>query len=108
MSELNIKVAKLETKVDTLVDDISEITTELKVVHGRITEGNEKVMEKLMSMSKESSNQHDGIVDRMNTMDKRINGRITVLEQWRWLVIGGAAVIGWIISNTGFVQKLFG
>jgi hypothetical protein len=108
MSELNIKVAKLETEVDGIVDDIGEIKTELKVVHGRITEGNEKVMEKLVSMSKEADSQHNGIVERMNVMDKRINGRITVLEQWRWLVLGGAVVVGWVISSSGFIQKLFG
>jgi hypothetical protein len=106
-AELDIKVAKLETEVEGIKDDVGEIKTELKVVHGRITEGNEKVMEKLGQMSKESDSQHNAIVDRMNVMDKRINGRITVLEQWRWLVIGGSLAVGWLISNSGFVQKLF-
>jgi hypothetical protein len=44
----------------------------------------------------------------MNVMDKRINGRITVLEQWRWLVVGGAVVVGWIISHSGIIDKLIG
>jgi predicted nucleic acid-binding Zn-ribbon protein len=106
-AELDIKVAKLETEVEGIKDDVAEIKSEIKVVHGRITEGNEKVMEKLGQMSKESDSQHNAIVDRMNVMDKRINGRISVLEQWRWLIIGGALAVGWLISNSGFVQKLF-
>ncbi len=107
-AQLDIKVAKLETEVDGIKDDVIEIKDELKVVHGRITEGNEKVMEKLGQMSKDSDSQHNAIVDRMNVMDKRINGRITVLEQWRWLVIGGAVVVGWIISHSGIIDKLIG
>ncbi len=107
-AQLDIKVAKLETDVDGIKDDVTEIKDELKVVHGRITEGNEKVMEKLGQMSKDSDSQHNAIVDRMNVMDKRINGRITVLEQWRWLVVGGAVVVGWIISHSGIIDKLIG
>ena len=107
-TQLDIKVAKLETEVEVIKDDLGEIKTEVKVVHGRITEGNEKVMEKLSEMSKDSDTQHNAIVERMNVMDKRINGRITVLEQWRWLVVGGAVVAGWILSHSGILEKFFG
>jgi uncharacterized protein YdcH (DUF465 family) len=107
-AQLDIKVAKLETEVEGIKEDVIEIKDEIKVVHGRITEGNEKVMEKLGQMSKDSDSQHNAIVDRMNVMDKRINGRITVLEQWRWLVVGGAVVVGWIISHSGIIDKLIG
>ena len=107
-TQLDIKVAKLETEVEVIKDDLGDIKAEVKVVHGRITEGNEKVMEKLSEMSKDSDTQHNAIVERMNVMDKRINGRITVLEQWRWLVVGGAVVAGWILSNSGILDKFFG
>ena len=107
-TQLDIKVAKLETEVEVIKDDLGEIKAEVKVVHGRITEGNEKVMEKLSEMSKDSDTQHNAIVERMNVMDKRINGRITVLEQWRWLVVGGAVVAGWMLSHSGLLEKFFG
>ena len=107
-TQLDIKVAKLETEVEVIKDDLGDIKAEVKVVHGRITEGNEKVMEKLGQMSKDSDTQHTAIVERMNVMDKRINGRITVLEQWRWLVVGGAVVAGWMLSHSGLLEKFFG
>lgn len=107
-SQIDIKVAKLETEVEVIKDDVGEVKTELKTVHGRITEGNEKVLVKLGQMSKDSDSQHNAIVERMNVMDKRINGRITVLEQWRWLVVGGAAVAGWLLSHSGILAQFFG
>ena len=106
-SQLDIKVAKLETEVEVIKDDVGEVKTELKTIHGRITEGNEKVLVKLGQMSKDSDSQHNAIVERMNVMDKRINGRITVLEQWRWLVVGGAVVAGWMLSYSGILVKFF-
>lgn len=27
------------------------------------------------------------------------NGRVTKLEQWRWTLLGGAAVVAWVISE---------
>lgn len=106
-ADLDIKVAKLETEVVSIKEDVKDISHEIKTVHGRITEGNEKLMDKLSDMAKDADAAHGSIVERMNAMDKRINGRITVLEQWRWLVVGGAVVAGWIISNTGIIQNLF-
>lgn len=104
---VEIKVAKLETEVDLIKEDVREIKTELKVVHGRITDGQEKVMEKLTSMSKDANDQHDGIVVRMNAMDTRINGRISSLERWRWMIVGGAIVVGYLLSMVP-MGKFFG
>jgi predicted nucleic acid-binding Zn-ribbon protein len=104
---VEIKVAKLETEVDIVKEDVREIKTELKVVHGRITDGQEKVMEKLTMMSGEANDAHDAIVDKMNTMDNRINGRISALERWRWMVLGGAIVVGYLLSMVP-LDKMFG
>jgi|LakMenEpi03Aug12_release.lakeMendotaPanAssembly.Ray.scaffolds.fasta_scaffold2087547_1 hypothetical protein len=104
---VEIKVAKLETEVDLIKEDVREIKTELKVVHGRITDGQEKVMDKLSHMSKDATDQHDAIVSRMNAMDTRINGRIFALERWRWIILGGAAVVGYLLSMVP-LEKLFG
>ncbi len=104
---VEIKVAKLETEVELIKEDVREIKTELKVVHGRITDGQEKVMEKLGQMEKQATDQHDGIVARMNAIDERNNERLSSLEQWRWLLIGGAAVVGYLISIVPF-DKIIG
>lgn len=104
---VEIKVAKLETEVDIVKEDVREIKSELRVVHSRINEGQEKVMDKLSSMSKESNDQHDGIVGRMNEMDVKLNTRIASLENWRLLVIGGAIVAGYLISLIPF-SSIFG
>jgi hypothetical protein len=106
--DVDIQVAKLETTVEIVKEDVSELKEEIKVVHGRITEGNEKIMNKLIDISNDANKQHEGILQRMNDMDKRINGRIGVLEKWKWMVLGGAILAGWILSYLPTFLKLTG
>ncbi len=103
--DLDIKVAKLETTVEAVQEDVKELKDEVKVVHGRITDGQEKIMNKLIDISNDANTQHEGILERMNAMDKRINGRIGVLEKWKWMVLGGAVLAGWIISSLPTMLK---
>jgi hypothetical protein len=105
---IDIQVAKLETTVDTVKEDITELKEEMKIVHGRITEGNEKIMNKLIDISNDANKQHEGILLRMNDMDKRINGRIGLLEKWKWMILGGAVLAGWIISAIPTIMKMLG
>lgn len=35
----------------------------------------------------------DGVKDDVAAMDRRINGRIRKLEQFRWQLVGGAAML---------------
>lgn len=30
---------------------------------------------------------------------KEIDDRLSVIERWRWMIIGGAAVLGWAVSH---------
>jgi uncharacterized protein YoxC len=104
--DVDIKVAKLETTVEAVQDDVKELKDEVKIVHGRITDGQEKIMTKLIDIQKDATNQHDGIVARMNDMDKRINGRIGLLEKWKWMILGGAVLAGWMVSIIPTVMNI--
>lgn len=99
ITNTDIKVAKLETTVDNIEQDIVELKQDIKVVHGRVTDGNTAIMEKLTSMTKDTNDQHSDILHRMDAMDRRINGRVSALERWKYWVIGAAVVAAWLISN---------
>ena len=45
--------------------------------------------------SKQSSSQHQAIADK-----------ITSIERWKWMVIGGAIVIGYVLAHLK-LEKLF-
>jgi hypothetical protein len=60
---------------------------------------------------------HDEIMAKLDKMDeevgselKNLSGRVTILERWKWWIMGGSWVIGFIIATVlqmgGIVQVL--
>lgn len=47
----------------------------------------------------DSKEHHKQIMDKMNELDERLS----VVERWRWMIIGGAAVVGFAIAH--FVKQ---
>lgn len=43
----------------------------------------------------ESKEQHAMLMAKMNQLDDRI----AIVERWRWMVVGGAAVAGYIFAH---------
>lgn len=49
----------------------------------------------LKEIRKESKEQHALLMEKMEQMDSRIG----IIEKWRWMLIGGAAVVGYMIAH---------
>ena len=37
-----------------------------------------------------------------------VRERVDVLEKWRWMIVGGAIVLGYVIGHMGLFSKIFG
>jgi chromosome segregation ATPase len=110
------RIAKLEAQVESIKEDIVEVKNDIKEVHSRITTSNREIVDKIDDMQTRiehkmnanaaiSQQQHEvirkDVVEDMEKMDKRIGS----LEQWKWYVIGGSAVIGYMIAHLGDIVK---
>ena len=86
---ISTSVEKLETKIDnnyaTLHSRISDLRDDLRF---DFESKNEKVIQKIEEHSN-SSNEHS----------KELNKRIDGIERWRWMIMGGALVIGYILAH---------
>ena len=38
---------------------------------------------------------------------KEVNKRVDILERWRYMIVGGAIVLGYIIGNLDPITKIF-
>lgn len=56
------------------------------------------VSEMMKELRREQKEQHEAMMKRIDSIDKRID----ILERWRYMVIGGALVIGYMVAQ--FVQ----
>jgi hypothetical protein len=56
---------------------------------------NDKILTKLDAQAEESTKQH-----------KTLSDRLTDLEKWRWMLMGAALVVGYILAHLK-IEKLF-
>jgi Ran GTPase-activating protein (RanGAP) involved in mRNA processing and transport len=74
-------------QVDIRIDDLeSDLYEEIK-------NNNEDVIKEIKDLRKEAGVQHDDISKRM-----------TRLEKWVWLFIGGGVVVGFILDKVNFIS----
>ena len=113
------RIAKLEAQVESLKDDVKEVRDDIKELHSRITTGNREIMEKIEHMdsametrmaknAETSAQQHSEIKSSLQSDINKVTDRVDTLEKWRWMIVGGAIVIGYIVGNLGIFSKFFG
>ena len=108
MIDFENKLSKIETEVAAMREKISFFSViyekfdrtldklekqhndELREVHRKIEEIEVSIMDEIKTLRQEMKEQHE--------VEKK---KIEDLNKWRWLVMGGAVVIGWILSKMG-------
>jgi len=76
---------KVETQYATLHSRISDMRDDM---HKEITNKHDAVIKKLDDQSKTSAEQHKAIAEKVSEQEK-----------WRYLLIGGAIVIGYVLAH---------
>ena len=97
--------AKLETQMADLKEDVAAVKQDIKELHSRITTGNREIMdkldEKIDALAKSDKEQHEQLKDSMS----KVKERVDVLERWRWMIVGGAIVCGYLIGHMDLLAK---
>ena len=127
----------LLSRLDTAIDKIADVSTginQILAVHEqsishledevqerkRLAEKETELLHQRISDMKEESAKHHkenhaAVMNKLDKLDnemtnelKSISGRVTMLEKWRWYLVGAGAVILLIISNLSKLQVLLG
>ena len=78
-------------KFDKTLDKLDQRTIEdKKELHDMMDELRSDIMSEIKAMRKEVSDQHIAQAKKIEDLNK-----------WRWVVMGGAVVVGWILSKLG-------
>ena len=89
---LAVHEEKITQQEDAQQRSVQEFTADIKELHSRITT-NTKEMTALMTQ------QHKEQKDVIDRLKDEISNRVGVLEKWRWIIIGGSIVVGFIIQK---------
>ena len=73
-------------------EQMQKFTTDIKELHSRITTNYKELTDMITEQHKEQALQ-------MQQLRNELAGRVGVLEKWRWLIIGGSIVVGFIIQK---------
>ena len=89
---LAVHEEKITQQEDAQQRSVQEFTTDIKELHSRITT-NTKELTALMTQ------QHKEQKDVIDRLKDEVSNRAGVLEKWRWIIIGGSIVLGFIIQK---------
>ena len=110
-------VNSIQGRLDTAIDKLTDVSTSIKsmlAVHEEKIQRQEQIDEVIFNKLKDRADEIDNVYRdlqrEINLVEKRlineikslrndVGPRIGVLEKWRWLIIGGAIVIGWVLSK---------
>lgn len=114
--ESSERIAKLEAQVEALKEDVGELKDDVKEIHSRITTGNREIIDKIEAMdqrlevklnfsAESAKTQHMQIQHEIQQDISKITDRVDTLEKWRWMIVGGAIVLGYLIGHLEFFKK---
>ena len=110
-------VQTIHGRLDTAIDKLTDVSTSIKqmlAVHeekiSRQEQTDEVIFDKLRERAGEIQQVHTELSKEIQQTEKRllleikqlkldINGRVGILEKYKWLVLGGSIVVGWILST---------
>ena len=110
-------VSNLNTRLDTAIQKLTDVSTSIKsmlAVHEEKISRQEQIDDIIFGKLKDRENEidkvHRELTKEIQQTEKRllleikqlkvdIGGRVGTLEKYKWLILGGAIVIGWILSS---------
>ena len=69
-----------------------EFTADIKELHSRITTNAKEIMGA-------ATLQHKEHTEAIQKLRDDLQNRVGVLEKWRWIIIGGSIVLGFVIQK---------
>ena len=101
--ETETRVSVLETQVDTITSSVGKLEQKIDsnyaTLHHRISDmrddlrndidtKHEKIIDKLDAQTKASTEQHKAIAEKISS-----------IEKWRYMMVGGAIVMGYLLAH---------
>lgn len=110
MTEVSSNIGKLlavhEERLNQLEKDQNVVGLDIRDIHSRITTMSREIVDKLEatektleSKIKESNDATSKKLSEINQEMKKIDDRVGFLERWKWMVLGGALAMGWVLAK---------
>lgn len=110
-------VSGIQSKLDTAIDKLTDVSTSIKsmlavheeklsrqeqideIIFGKIKDRAEEIDTVYRDLSREINQVEKRLLIEIKSLKNDIGSRVGVLEKWRWIILGGAIIVGWILSK---------
>ena len=89
---LAVHEEKISQQEEAAIRADIEFRADIKELHSRITTNSKELAEQMAKNHRETE-------AHVQKLRADLNNRVGVLEKWRWLIIGGSIVVGFIIQK---------
>ena len=89
---LAVHEEKISQQEEAQIRSEQDTNNDIKELHSRISTNTRELMNLM-------SEQHKEQTDKMTKLEIELQGRVGVLEKWRWIIIGGSIVVGILIQK---------
>jgi len=110
-------VHNINNRLDTAIDKLTDVSTSIKsmlAVHQEKLQRQEQIDEVIFDKIRERGNEIDNVYRDLQKeiagVEKRllveikslkldIGNRVSMLEKYKWLILGGSIVVAWVLSS---------
>ena len=110
-------VNTINGRIDTAIDRLTDVSTSIKsmlavheekitrqekleeVIFDKLRERQAEITDVYRELKKDVEMSEKRLLIEIKSLKNDIGARVGVLEKYRWIIIGGAIVIGWILSK---------
>jgi len=102
IAEVSNNISRLLAVHDERINNIEKNAdnrdVEIKDLQGRIASQTKEIFDKLDHMETRMEDRIKALEKSIKDDHAKIDGRVLVLEKWRWYLLGAAAIIGYLVS----------
>ena len=110
-------VNTINGRIDTAIDRLTDVSTSIKsmlavheekitrqekideVIFDKLKDRQEEITDVYRELKRDVEMSEKRLLIEIKSLKNDIGARVGVLERYKWLILGGAIVIGWVLSK---------
>lgn len=103
-TEVTRLLAVHDSRIGSLELDSRETTTDVRDLYKKMNENTKEIVEKLEDMEERIELKLKEHSDKSIAQHKSISDRLAILENWKWMVVGSAMAIGFLLNHLEVIK----
>jgi len=105
-AEVTRLLAVHDARINSLESGTKENSTDVRDLYKKMSDNTKEILAKIDEMEVRIEDKLKEHTDKSFIQHKSISDRLTTLENWRWLVVGGAVAFGFLLEHLDIFKQI--